>query len=276
LEVESIADDPAIRSAIDEFAEDFEFRLHLTPQMIAAFPIFANHRYDRIVKQETHPPLLIEFLEDGPTAAPKPFEYRRTPGMSPLEFYAHFLFDDPPVSDRLCLLILNALEALQRKADEVRNNPDNYSDPYEYQRAVYEVDLPIVDFLRSPPPMWMRLPNIDLGSVDPKWRNKLDLTKIGLNMEQVTHYFPYRTEHRFDSPPPACADSKRRARGHRVHLNGAIAQFASWWRKGESLMLQNGDWLPLFTKVPSIPDLFSPVIKASDDCADDFEADAKG
>jgi hypothetical protein len=141
-------------SVIDSFAQYFHFGGEITPQMVAAFPLFAGHHYADLIPSTPYPTVEIPF--DPPFDRPlvrvprDAYRHERDPGMTPFEFYAHFLFDNPAVSDRLCQHILERLKFHQANADLIRNA--EWTDWYDYQQTVIESDLTVFDFLRSEPP----------------------------------------------------------------------------------------------------------------------------
>jgi hypothetical protein len=217
--IQPIAADSGIYSVIDEFAGFFEFGLCLTPQMVAAFPLFFGHHYENLRSDQPPGPVVIPLdqpSEDSGipvTAQPEPFRYVHPNGLTPLEFYAHFLLDDPAVSDQLCQAILQVLQMLEKRANEIRKYQDG-KNFYEYQREVIRAYLPIFDFLRSCQPHG--LPKLDETQLTETKRALYNT--IHSDMRLVGVYIP-----------PFLPGQHSRRVESRAILNGGIVAFAVWW-----------------------------------------------
>jgi hypothetical protein len=249
----------AITSVIEEFAGLFTFDLELTPQMVAAFPLFFRHCYENLRSDRQPEPLDFALKVDKGQGSPEPFHYEHPAGLTPLEFYAHFLLDDPALSDQLCRSILWALRMLETSANEVRKTKDKSF--YEYQRDVIQADLPIFDFVRSHPPRG--LPKLNEGEL--RETKKALGNTIPLTMELVGVYFPYIP--------------RRQRKVYRAFLNGAIPVFAVWWLEVALFVLSYDESParlsfvndPRFIKCPGV--LQDPICEYND-LMSDFEADA--
>jgi hypothetical protein len=213
--IQPIKSNSGVHREIEKLAGFFRFGIALTPQMVAAFPLFFGHCYEDLQSVPMPGPLDIPF--DNPDSNGKTnFHYEHPKGLTPLEFYAHFLLDDPAVSDRLCQSILHVLRMLEKKMNEVRKWQDDKT-RHAYEEDVIRANLPICDFLRSSQPR--ELPKLDETGLK---ETKKALGKvIPSNMVLVGVYFP----------------SNSLTVLVRVFLNGAIAQFAVWWLNLELFVL---------------------------------------
>jgi hypothetical protein len=189
----SIADRPDVQEIIDEFAEQFSFTPEPTPQMVAAFRLFAGHRYT----DYQHPDVVFVLPARDVCQAP--------PGVTPLEMYAHLLLDEPTQSDRLCQLMLERLRELAVPGNRLRD-PENDPSP-DYSRKLIEADWPLMNFLRT----LIR---------NPFARQRQEA--VCLVLEEV-----------FPSAPDAIFGDERKlphnpGKSRRVNLNGAIQKFAEF------------------------------------------------
>jgi hypothetical protein len=216
----SIAENEEVQVMIHKFADCFRFSEQLTPQMVAAFPLFWNHRY-RDLTSGGSPEVVIE-LPDGP------FRREGQSGLTPLEFYGDFLFDEPTVSDGFCNRILNVLTKIANRGNQLRNREDPETkrlvrdDVKRYQHTVIEADLPFFDFLQA-------------KRVNGEAAISRILECFPLEIKEITER----------SLPP------------RALLNGFILEFAKLWGKTDLFALENGDRLPAPDQPPALGELWA-------------------
>jgi hypothetical protein len=142
-----------IRELIDDYAKDFDFSSNFTGQMLAAFPIFWNHRYAHLASNErpvAYGPLKIAWnppLSGEQVQYPKS-EWERPPGLTPLEFYGRFLLEEPAVSDRFNGQVLRILRLVDSEQERLiaTVSQDDYLD---YQKILTEKAIILLDFLRT-------------------------------------------------------------------------------------------------------------------------------
>jgi hypothetical protein len=149
----SIYFNPEVIRLIDDYAQDFDFSSNITPQMLAAFPIFWNHRYAHLATTKRplkYPPLTIEWnppLSGEQVKYPKSV-WRRPLGLTPLEFYGRFLLEDPPLSDRFNGQMLRILRMIDREQKRLMASVSQ-DDYLHYQKILTEKAIIVFDFLRT-------------------------------------------------------------------------------------------------------------------------------
>jgi hypothetical protein len=149
---------PEVEKLVREYAACLEFRERPTPQMVAAFPVFWGFRYDKIVALAGDPPremakdIMFKYyagragdaMVDSPLSAP---------GMSPLELYGRRLFDEPPLSDALCLAIQEVLLWCEKASNAVRDKfaaKGNGDELYvQFQQDIIRADAKVFNLLRT-------------------------------------------------------------------------------------------------------------------------------
>jgi hypothetical protein len=140
--LDSLWESDEMKSILNEYARDFEFRLWPTPQMRDAFPLFWDHRYAHITSVGIGEiPLLRLFGPDGELQSVPPPTFD---GMTPLELYARYLLDEPPLSDLLNVHFQDAMNLYYKASQKVRaaKPPD--------QRKVLEMDSHFLNLMRTP------------------------------------------------------------------------------------------------------------------------------
>jgi hypothetical protein len=140
--VASISDPDSITPLIEEYAACFEFADPPTPQMIAAFPLFWNHRYAYLA-DETYKPATVRIIQSNEL-----FEVRRPPGRTPLEAYAKYLLYDPAFSDELTRAIIDVLKRWNKFTEHIRH-PETIDNLSDHHKRVIEVDKVMFEFLRT-------------------------------------------------------------------------------------------------------------------------------
>jgi hypothetical protein len=149
--IEGIWTTPEVARLVDLYAGDFEFGDPLTPQMIAAFRLFWNHRYDNLTFEgRVLEPMKFPLVnEKGDDVKDQTFEHIRSPAMTPLERFGSFLLDEPPLSDAFNFQIFSVLKFWNNFING-RRNSTRRGDWFEWQKAIIRDDLVVVDFLRTP------------------------------------------------------------------------------------------------------------------------------
>jgi hypothetical protein len=151
ITIKGIWTDGEVGDLVDLYAEDFEFGDPLTPQMIAAFRVFWNHRYENLTFEgRGWEPLRFPLVdEEGDDIQEQLFEHNRSPAMTPLEKFGSLLLDEPPLSDAFNFQIFSALKFWHDWANQRRQTTEP-NDWFERQKEIIRADLVIGDFLRSP------------------------------------------------------------------------------------------------------------------------------
>jgi hypothetical protein len=142
-----------IQNLLNDFAQDFNFSKDVTAQMIAAFPLFWNYRYADLADPDlTEPPdypdveLMLCAPDGDPDEAPVE-NFRRAPGLTPLELYGQFMLSEPPMNDGLnreIKAVFKRLQAEIKKIDERQG-----VDPTELLRLSTSRSLIFYEFLRT-------------------------------------------------------------------------------------------------------------------------------
>jgi hypothetical protein len=138
--------DTNVRRLVDEFACDFVFDERLTPQMVAAFPIFWNHLYPELDDAVAYATVDVTMLGKG--TPNEVYRIVRPKGLTPLEKFGRYLLDEPALSDALNREIMFVLEFLANYAHEVRVRR-GVRDYMEYQRRVMNIDQIFFEFFRT-------------------------------------------------------------------------------------------------------------------------------
>jgi hypothetical protein len=140
-----------VADLVDLYAGDFKFCEPLTPQMIAAFRLFWNHRYEDLTFEgRVLEPLTIPLVDEhGDDTEELPFEHNRFPAMTPLEKFGLLLLHEPPLSDAFNFQVFSALKFWKNWVNGRRQTkgPGNW---FEWQKEIIRDALVIVDFLRTP------------------------------------------------------------------------------------------------------------------------------
>jgi hypothetical protein len=219
-EVASIADEPIVHAIVADFAECFRFSIDVTPQMVAAFPLFCGHRYADLGRGE-HAAVAVEL------AGGRQFERATVTGTTPLEFYGSFLCDEPPLSDGFSRAILSAAARIAQNGERLRDSENVKmleADPAEYQRMVIEADLPFHDFIQA------------------KWDGG------EANMRELVKYFPSPSALQLPKIDTA-----------RVHMNRFVVELARLWAKRNPFRLVNGKILPGIEELALPDDLVAQI-----------------
>jgi hypothetical protein len=145
-------EDEKLKSIVSEFTKQLEFRSNPTPQMIAAFPIFWNHRWQTI-ESKLEDKVEFKVYTNFTDGNMKTFEVDGLNGTTTLELYAPLLFDEPPLSDTLNFEIMYVLTKHVDATDKVRqkyagvNNmrPEGY---VKAQQEIIQRDIVIFNLLR--------------------------------------------------------------------------------------------------------------------------------
>jgi hypothetical protein len=161
LELDSIYFEPEVQRILDDYAQDFRFSWNPTAQMLAAFPLFWNHRYpdlydEQLRKRFTYAPIELRWRTPDGSAGRATSQYPRGPGLTPLELYGQFLLYEPPIFGSLNRQILRILEMVVDDAVSLANpappldldsiSPEEY---IEYQKKPTERALILLEFLRT-------------------------------------------------------------------------------------------------------------------------------
>jgi hypothetical protein len=151
FDVPSLVGNSDFERILDEYAADFEFSPHPTPQMRAAFPLFWNQRYREFRSVDRPDTVEVKLMSDRDAERPSVRYTLTFPGMSPLELYTRFLLDDPPLSDSFSFDIFSVIEQHVQRTNPYRKLPDHI-DREEYlarQKTVVDRDAPIFNMLRT-------------------------------------------------------------------------------------------------------------------------------
>lgn len=194
--VETLVDEwtdmsPEIRTLIDTYAEDFVFAERVTDTMIAAFPIFWNHRYTNIEHDFEYPPVRkIVYLSESGVKPEDMGEYKRPAGITPFELYGRFLLDEPPISDILNLEILKVFKRCINMAHEKRISEPERHETREFHMEVFDVDIILYNFWTTKFYYNAQYPNVDLSVIpliqsanafDPFWQKDKTKRRVALN-----------------------------------------------------------------------------------------------
>ena len=136
-------DDAQFQDVLKEYAEIFRFDEQLTTQMIAAFPLFWNHRYealDRDPEKSSFPTVQLSATES----------YTKPKGSTPLEYYAKFLFDEPPISDAFNRQIIGVFTWHANRAHDLRMPGPQDRPVADWEKQVNDMDKVILEFFRAP------------------------------------------------------------------------------------------------------------------------------
>lgn len=156
--VEGIGHVPWLNDIASEFAPVIEFTEDVTPQMVAAFTAFWNHRFENCaIDGDEYEPVEIEYQDIAenvsdvnrmlPKQHDKSYVHVRSKGKTPMELYTHFLLDEPPLSDALNCRIMKILETYKQEGDKLRYG--EITEWYDYQKEVIKHDLIFFDIMRS-------------------------------------------------------------------------------------------------------------------------------
>lgn len=150
--VKSIYDE--VQEILREYAQLFRFSEVLTPQMIAAFPLFWNYRYENLDTQVKFDPIEVHLITDPSKGGEDKIleTYTKPPGTTPLEYYVSFLFDEPPISDAfnreiVTMFVWQVNQAHAHRATWSEGN--EHFDDEEWQKKMNEMDKVILEVLRA-------------------------------------------------------------------------------------------------------------------------------
>ena len=132
----------------EKFADELNFSDVVTPKLIAAFPFFANHRYERLAvfdQKYQYAPLTVR--ERAANFSENTYTVERLGGKSPLEVYVRLLPEEPQLSDKLNASILNAWDSLVNAAKDVKAK--NTQGDSNAQATIREAEMPLVMVLQS-------------------------------------------------------------------------------------------------------------------------------
>jgi hypothetical protein len=159
--IEGIYTRPEYKDLVTSYASDFYFTEPPTPQMIAAFPIFWNHRYPNSDYENASavawPPVRIALLDREGKPCQEYWEHSREAGSAtPLERFGHCILFEPPVNQMFNNEVTRVLRWYQKEFEGTRfPDPDTLKQVqaseelwFRYQRKVCEWDSVFFDFLR--------------------------------------------------------------------------------------------------------------------------------
>jgi hypothetical protein len=145
--------DPRAQQKLADWAHHVAFAKHPSARDLAGFPVFWKCRIPSLPPPQPYDIAVFELITDDPEAH-EFHAIRRNPaeGVTPLEFYAPLLLDDPPISTHLvqralfCLAYWDALRASRVRA----GRPPSF----DVQRELLDMDMVAVDFFRAPADRW--------------------------------------------------------------------------------------------------------------------------
>jgi hypothetical protein len=150
-------DDRRVIERIDEYAKYMTFQLppNLTPKMMAAFPIFWNHRYQLLDDGHTYPDTTIHLSfvkgkKDGKDLiGSEDVVIARKKGLTPLELYGRLLLDEPTYNDGFCWKIYKVLENYVKSYADLRAITKGEDNTLENNLRLLEKELVLYEFLRT-------------------------------------------------------------------------------------------------------------------------------
>lgn len=143
---------------LHEYAPDFVFDIEVTPKMVAGFTAFWNYRYTTGMLSRADGGYTYDDIEFNYDPYPdkmyvkKPFIYKKPAGKTPLEFYNHFLYAEPHVSDDLNRSIVNIVKYVSSKAENLwvlLEESRNAKEFYDMQEKIFRKEVILFEFLRS-------------------------------------------------------------------------------------------------------------------------------
>jgi hypothetical protein len=237
-DVKPLLPDKEREAIIDMYAQDFTFNDELSPQMVSAFSVFWNHRYEDLDDGKLYPLVEVK-LWAPPNSGMSDESYRieRGKGMTPLERYGRYLLDEPPMSDAFNSAIRRVLERWAKHVDRIRGvDRDEPADPGEnmaYQKRVVEADRVFFEFFRT---------RIVYGGVE----GDMTLVLKALPLDPLDDYFTVGRLPERRQPPAIKLQTPELlpfARGQtvcRVALNGNPFWLASFWANSTIFCLGQG------------------------------------
>jgi hypothetical protein len=215
----------AYAAIVADYAPDFWFDAALTPQMVAAFATFWDCRYANLTGGLTLGKIEVSLFNSAGDPTQEKWERpARTLGLTPLEFFGHYLLFDPAPSDALNHKILGILNFHDEHCNEVRHEkivPDSDEAHFAYQRRLFDREAVILDFFRTKFPFGPEM--VDMGA-----------------MRRAVPLPPG------DSYYVECPEPRRRA-----VMNGAIVEFLILVTEGDLFTDQFG-FNPLFDLVNDV------------------------
>ncbi|OHS98617.1 hypothetical protein TRFO_34990 [Tritrichomonas foetus] len=134
-------DTESVEKLVHKYAEIFHFDVdNLTNQMVSAFLIFWNHRYEDTVADDGEIIYSDKYLPE-PVVLPKT--------LTPFLILEPLIFSEPPVSDRLNIHYLNIIKLLIRKREFLtgKNLQKIEAYPEDVRRKIYQIDLLLFEFM---------------------------------------------------------------------------------------------------------------------------------
>jgi hypothetical protein len=273
-EVKPLFPDPEVGKIVDAYAQDFTFDDEVSPQMVSAFSVFWNHRYENLGDGKDYPPVDVHLLappDSGMKAVP--YRIERGKGMTPLEKYGRYLLDEPPMSDAFNSAIRHVLERWAKYADGLRrvgqDEPADRQKNRAYQREVVEADRVFFEFFRT---------RITYGGVE----GDMTLVLRALPLNPMDDYYQKgKLPESRPRPIPKLLTPELRPcpAGHKmvgVALNGNPFWLADFWSDSTIFLL--GQRISGFGTVsPKIEGVdFSKKVQKTKEMTVDFEAKSKG
>jgi hypothetical protein len=142
---------PIFQEKLEKWSKDVQFSRFLSAQNVAALPIFWKFRIRDLIPERPYQVALVNlYCADSDTQQYQSFFRNPSEGMTPLEFYASLLLDDPPIST---ILLQHAVRRIHhwdslRKASLEALPPDEPIS-IEDQKKLVDRDLVILDFFRT-------------------------------------------------------------------------------------------------------------------------------
>jgi hypothetical protein len=148
-EERGIFGDPQVEAKLADWVRDMFFSKYLSAQDLAALPVFWKCRVPSLRGGQEYEKAVIELVkEDFDSHEYVSFKRNLEEGMTPLEFYAGLVLDDPPISTTLIQSVLGRLKYW----DEMRKAKvpsDDLYPPNDVQRDIIAMDMVVVDLFRT-------------------------------------------------------------------------------------------------------------------------------
>jgi hypothetical protein len=117
--------------------------------MIAAFPLFWNHRYP--TAPQRYAPFTVKLYQADGVTVLEEVPILPLDGETPLERFAPWLLDEPAVSDEFNTEIRRVLKFLDQQGTKIRGLSQSPPPAWcEYQREVFSHDCVFFEVLRRP------------------------------------------------------------------------------------------------------------------------------
>jgi hypothetical protein len=256
--IEGIYTRPEYKDLVSSYASDFYFTQPPTPQMIAAFPIFWNHRYPNSIYENAStfawPPVRIALLDTDGKPSREYWEHSREAGSAtPLERFGHYIFFEPPVNQMFNNEVTRVLRWYQKEFEGTRfpdadtEKQDRASEErwFQYQRKVCEWDSVFFDFLR-----------VKFNLQGPRLCNMGDIVK-SLPLWPTDEFY-----------------TRERKEPSRALLNGSILDFAMFWQDSDffSLAQDRSPMAEFAVEAPTGPSSLEVTLRKYADLAQGFRA----